>query len=69
LPALPLLPPAQREKKGALLRFHELPPSKEAATPISCEPPFDQRFCCQVAIRLAGVAGLSASAGSIAVPV
>ena len=59
-----VLPPAQREKNGALLRVQELPPSKEAATPIAWEPPLDQRFCCQVAIRLELLAGLTAICGS-----
>src|SRR5580698_4966289 len=67
-PALLALPPAQREKNGALLSDQELPPSKEAATPIACEPPVDQRFCCHTAMRLELLKGLTASCGSSAVP-
>src|ERR1700722_2678107 len=67
-PALPALPPAQREKNGALLSDQELPPSKEAATPIACEPPVDQRFCCHTAMTLALLSGLTATCGSGGVP-
>src|SRR6184192_2459880 len=43
-----------------------MPPSKDAARIRPCEPPLDQRFCCQAAIRFDGLKGFRASDGSTA---
>jgi hypothetical protein len=40
------------------------PPSKLAAETIPREPAFDQRSCCQAAIRLRSFSGLTAIDGS-----
>src|SRR5262245_33139606 len=44
-----------------------LPPSVERAAISACAPPFDQRSCCQTAIRLPAFAGLAATNGSTSV--
>src|SRR4051794_32228423 len=46
---------------------HVTPLLKEAAAISACAPPFDQRSCCQTAIRLASLAGLTALNGSTSV--
>src|SRR5438045_8643834 len=43
-----------------------MPPSKDAARIRPCEPPLDQRFCWQAAIRFDGLKGFRASDGSTA---
>src|ERR671923_2511383 len=43
------------------------PPLKEAEAINACAPPFDQRSCCQTAIALPAVTGLTATKGSTSV--
>src|ERR1700752_935899 len=46
-----------------------MPPSKDAARIRPCEPPSDQRSCCQAATRFEGLRGFRARDGSTAVSV
>src|SRR5205814_10710766 len=62
---LNVLPPVQREN-AALVSFQVMPPSKDAASIRPCEPPLDQRSCCQAAIRFRGLRGFRARDGSTA---
>src|SRR3954470_13929158 len=61
-------PPATQMLNGsACCEPHVAPPSNDAPDISACAPPFDQRSCCQTAIWLAVLAGLTALNGSTSV--